>query len=189
MLANYAHAPSAATWSHAVQVCRKHGIAVMLDMLLGGPGETPETLAETIRAFKQLDPDGAGAALGLRVYPGTPLASLLMEAGPWESNRNLRRRETGPVDLLQPSSISRPIWGAGPRLWCDELIGDDPRFFPPDEDLPMESSPKNDGHNYNQNQALIDAISYGYRGAYWDILRSMRQSTAITPQNRTNRYE
>jgi radical SAM superfamily enzyme YgiQ (UPF0313 family) len=161
----------------------------MLDMLLGGPGETPETLAETIRTFKQLDPDCAGAALGVRVYPGTPLASLLMEAGPWDSNPNLRRRGTGPVDLLQPVFYLSSQLGGQPASLVRELIGDDPRFFPPEENLSLDSSPKNDGHNYNQNQVLIDAISSGYRGAYWDILRSMRQSTAITPQNRTNRYE
>jgi tryptophan 2-C-methyltransferase len=189
MLANYAHAHRLGNLEHAVRVCRKHGIAVMLDMLLGGPGETPETLAETIRAFKQLDPDCAGAALGVRVYPGTPLASLLMEAGPWEFNRNLRRRDTGPVDLLQPVFYLSSHLGEQPASLVRELIGDDPRFFPPDEDLPIESSPKNGGHNYNQNQALIDAISSGYRGAYWDILRTVRQSVAVTPQNRSNRYE
>jgi tryptophan 2-C-methyltransferase len=174
MLASYAHTHRRGDLEHAVRICRKHGIAVMLDMLLGGPGETPETLAETIRVFQHIDPDCAGAALGVRVYPGTPLASLLLAAGPLESNPNLRRRETGPVDLLQPTFYISTHLGCRPASLVRELIGDDPRFFPPQEDLSADHPPRQDGHNYNQNQVLLDAISSGYRGAYWDILRRMR---------------
>ena len=58
----------------------------MLDMLLGGPGETPQTVAETVRAFKQFDPDCAGAALGVRIYPGTAMAAIVASEGPMETN-------------------------------------------------------------------------------------------------------
>ena len=52
-----------------------------------------------------------------------------------------------------------------------ELIDGDERFFPPQEELAAEES---SDHNYNDNQALIEAIAEGERGAYWDILRRLR---------------
>jgi hypothetical protein len=51
------------------------------------------------------------------------------------------------------------------------MIGDDPRFFPPEEEG-ITSDTQGD-HNYNANQSLCDAIAAGARGAYWNILRKM----------------
>jgi tryptophan 2-C-methyltransferase len=53
----------------AIRHCRQHSIAVMCDLLLGGPGETAETVAESIRFFQHAGPDCVGTALGLRLYP------------------------------------------------------------------------------------------------------------------------
>ena len=49
----------------AIRHCREHGIAVMCDLLLGGPGETVETVTESIRFFQHAGPDCVGTALGL----------------------------------------------------------------------------------------------------------------------------
>jgi hypothetical protein len=56
-----------------------------------------------------------------------------------------------------------------------DLIGDDPRFFPPEEESAAAAPTDSRGdHNYNANQPLLDAIAAGQRGAYWDILRHLR---------------
>ena len=178
--------------SQAVRLCRQYGMAVLLDLLLGGPGETPETLAETIRFFQQIGPDCAGAALGVRIYPGTEMAAMLAAEGPPETNPNLRRHYEGPVDLLQPTFYISSALGSNPARLVRELIGDDRRFFAPEEEPHtvgpifnrsetvgevLQASPENRAtqrdHNYNQNQALSDAIAAGARGAYWDILRKL----------------
>jgi radical SAM superfamily enzyme YgiQ (UPF0313 family) len=161
----------------AVQRCRQEGIAVMLDMLLGGPGETPQTVDETIAAFQQIDPDCAGAALGVRLFPGTPLTDRILAAGPLEQNPHIRRRYSGPVDLLQPTFYVSAALGDRPAAWIRQRIGDDPRFFPPqdteDAAVPLPSG----DHNYSQNQQLVDSIAAGERGAYWHILRKLRCAT------------
>ena len=118
----------------AVARCRAHGITVMLDLLLGGPGETPETVAETIASIKSMEPDSVGAALGIRVYPGTRMEALLGAEGPLETNRGLRRHYSGPIDLLQPTFYISPALGDRPAGLVRDLIGDDPRFFPPEEE-------------------------------------------------------
>jgi hypothetical protein len=145
----------------------------MLDMLLGGPGETPETAAETIEAFKHIDPDCAGAALGVRIYPGPPLASIVEADGPLEDNPNIRRNYEGPVDLLRSTFYISSALGAQPARLIRELIDGDERFFPPQEETSCEDA---GDHNYNDNRALVDAIAEGQRGAYWDILRRLRRT-------------
>lgn len=180
MLAAYRQPHRREDIAAAVAHCRAHGITVMLDLLLGGPGETPETLATTIRQIKQIGPDAVGAALGLRVYPGTRLETLLADAGPLATNRGLRRHYDGPIDLLQPTFYISPALGEQPaELVCD-LIGDDPRFFPPESDSGPGQAAQD--HNYNANQALVEAIAAGARGAYWDILRKMRGAGASAPK-------
>jgi radical SAM superfamily enzyme YgiQ (UPF0313 family) len=173
MLAAYGHRHRKADLAAAVRRCREHGIAVMLDMLLGGPGETPETVAATIAAFREIDPDCAGAALGVRVFPGTPMAALVAAEGPLEANPNIRRRYEGPVDFLRPTFYVSSALGSQPGRLVRDLIGGDQRFFPPQEEVSAGGEGASGDHNYNENQRLIAAIEAGERGAYWDILRRL----------------
>lgn len=163
----------------AVGLCRQHGIAVMLDLLFGGPGETPETVAESVRYFQHIDPDCAGAALGIRLYPGTEIVRRLEVEAPLESNPGIHRHYDGPIDLVWPTFYVSPMLGDRPAGLIRELIGGDPRFFEPANDVscqPAESDPAAD-YNYSENRLLVDAIARGARGAYWDILRQCRQET------------
>jgi radical SAM superfamily enzyme YgiQ (UPF0313 family) len=165
--------------ARAVRLCRENGMAVMLDLLLGGPGETPETLADSIGFFRQVGADSVGAALGLRLCPGTPAVEIVAAEGPLETNPGLRRKYDGPVDLLRPTFYISPALGQRPARLVKELIAGDPRFFEPTDeaaDAPADGPAESTDHNYNENQALADAIAAGARGAYWDILRKIRAS-------------
>lgn len=174
MLATYRQPHRKQDLARAVKLCRNKGMAVMLDLLLGGPGETPRTVAQTIRFIKGIDPDCAGAALGVRVYPGTAMAKLLAAEGPPEINPNVRRHYDGPVDLLRPTFYVSSALGGHPARLVRDLIAGDQRFFPPEDQTPAPNSGTQGDHNYNQNQALVDAIAAGARGAYWHILRGLR---------------
>jgi radical SAM superfamily enzyme YgiQ (UPF0313 family) len=175
MLAVYRQPHGKEDLARAVRLCREHGIAVMLDSLLGGPGETPETVAETIRFFQHIGPDCVGASLGVRLYPGTAITAMLAAAGPLESNPGLRRHYAGPVDLLRPTFYISPLLGPRPAQLVRELIGGDSRFFEPeDEASPGEHGEPGGDHNYNANESLVEAIRSGARGAYWDILHRVR---------------
>jgi radical SAM superfamily enzyme YgiQ (UPF0313 family) len=173
MLATYRQPHRQADLAKAVRLCRENGMAVMLDLLLGGPGETPETLAESIGFFKSIDPDCVGAALGIRIYPGTAMEQLVALEGPAETNPSIRRRYAGPIDLVQPTFYIASSLGARPALRVRDLIAGDERFFPPEDESAAPEEPRD--HNYNANQSLCDAIARGARGAYWDILRKLRQ--------------
>jgi tryptophan 2-C-methyltransferase len=156
----------------AVQLCRQHSITVMLDLLLGGPGETPQTAEDSISFFKTINPDCIGAPVGVRIYPATVMADLVCSEGPLEANPNIKRKYEGPVDFFKPTFYISSLLGGNPARLVRDLIAGDKRFFAPalDDGLP---APPTD-HNYNDNTELTDAIAQGARGAYWDILCRLR---------------
>ena len=65
----------------ATRGAQRAGLDVCHSLLFGGPGETPGTVAETIRVMDELAPTAVVAMAGLRVYPGTALAVLARDAG------------------------------------------------------------------------------------------------------------
>jgi radical SAM superfamily enzyme YgiQ (UPF0313 family) len=157
--------------AQAVRLCRENGMKVMIDLLLGGPGETPQTAAETIGFIKKIAPDCAGASLSIRVYPGTGMVDALQQEGPLDGNPGLRRKYTGPIDLFQPTFYLSPALGPEPARLIKDLIAGDKRFFEPMAEQPDAEATD---HNYNDNTDLVEAIRQGARGAYWDILRQLR---------------
>lgn len=151
----------------AARACRVAGMTIMIDLLLGGPGEDESSIRETISFVKDLDPDRCGAATGVRLYPGTPLAEAVRREGPLASNPNLRGCLENNDSLLQPVFYFDRQLGEDPGALVCDIIDADPRFFPP----PRTRNATN--YNYNDNRVLQDAISGGLRGAYWDILRRL----------------
>jgi radical SAM superfamily enzyme YgiQ (UPF0313 family) len=141
-----------------VRWCKEAGMAVMLDLLLGSPGESKGSVIRTLERMKYMDPERVGVAVGVRVYPGTELAHQVKSEG----------RQEG---LVGGGKGAEPIFFLEPRIapfvfdLLDERIGADRRFFFFDPARPERN------YNYNANQRLSEAIRKGYRGAYWDILR------------------
>jgi radical SAM superfamily enzyme YgiQ (UPF0313 family) len=155
----------------AVRLCRETGMKVMIDLLLGGPGETPQTAAETIDFIKRIGPDCAGASLGIRIYPGTGMVDALKRQGSLGDNPGLRRKYAGEVDFFMPTFYLSPALGPEPARLIKDLIAGDKRFFEPMTEQPDAAATD---HNYNDNTKLVEAIRRGARGAYWDILRQLR---------------
>jgi tryptophan 2-C-methyltransferase len=173
MLSMYRQPHRSSDLANAVRLCREHGIKVMIDLLLGGPGETPETAAETIDFIKGIGPDCAGASLGIRIYPGTGMVDALKAQGPFDTNPGLRRKYSGEVDFFRPTFYISPALGPEPARLVKDLIAGDERFFEPMAEQPDAAVTD---HNYNDNTDLVDAIGAGARGAYWDILRQLRKA-------------
>jgi len=174
MLQTYRQPHRAEHLETAVKLCKENGIKVMIDLLLGGPGETPETAAETIAFIKKIDPDCAGAAVAVRLYPGTGMIEAVRAEGPLETNRAIRRKYSGPIDFFKPTFYISKELGPEPAGLIKDLIAGDPRFFDPMEENPDAEATD---HNYNDNSELTDAIAAGARGAYWDILHQLRSTS------------
>lgn len=159
-------------------LCHDLKVPFMFDLLLGGPGETRETLQAVIEFMKRINPSRVGLSVGVRVYPGTPLASLVATSAsglriancgltnPGAPESGTRKREPQ-TDLLPPVFYISPAVGDDIFSIVGDLVGDDPRFFFADP------TKREQNYNYNANQVLEDAIAAGHRGAYWDILRRL----------------
>jgi hypothetical protein len=148
--------------------CRESRIAVMLDLLLGGPGETPETVRQTVALMKQLSPDRVGISLGIRVYAGTPLARWLSSPAGGETRVRLHSAHETRWPFLSPTFVLSEELGEAPFALVADEIADDPRFLFVAPDAEARD------YNYNANDELVEAIQSGHRGAYWDILRRVQ---------------
>ena len=150
-------------------ICHQEGITFMYDLLLGGPGETRETVRETIELMRELNPSRVGVAVGVRIYPSTPLARTVRQEGLGPDNPHLHGRVLGNADFLAPIFYLSADLGPEPLSFIGQLIGDDERFF-----FGGAEREETD-YNYNENELLVEAIQQGYRGAFWDILRRLRE--------------
>jgi hypothetical protein len=146
---------------NATSWAKDEGMAVMLDLLLGSPGETKESIEQTVEVVRKADPDRAGVSLGTRVYPGTELARQVKSA-------DYANGLIGGRDASDPLFFMEPQIAPDVFEWLNHLIGDDKRF------LFFDPTRPNQNYNYNSNQRLVEAIQQGYRGAFWDILRLYR---------------
>ena len=150
------------------ELCHRYGIPFMYDLLVGAPGDTKDTVRETIELMGEIDADCVGVSMGVRVYDGTVMAEVVRSEGDMATNPNLYGAKTDNPGFVRPVHYISPELG-GPSIvgYLHELVGGDKRFFLPSNEE-VESN-----YNYNDNTVLVRAIADGARGAYWDILRKM----------------
>ena len=88
---------------HAAEVVKRHGIPCAWIFLLGGPGETQETVRETLRFAERnvLPRDVAFFNVGIRIYPDTELASIARREG---------------VLTVPPQAMLRPVFYVTPQV-------------------------------------------------------------------------
>jgi tryptophan 2-C-methyltransferase len=156
MLAALGRSHTEADLRGAAAACHVHGIPFMFDLLLGGPGESRDSLRRCIEALKEMNPSRVGTSLGVRLYPGTSLAHRLGRGDDEEG-------------LLRPTYYIEPTLGPDIHGYVRDLIGEDERFLFPSGGEGAAN------YNYNDNSALCAAIRRGARGAFWDILRREAQ--------------
>lgn len=149
------------------RICNREGIVFMYDLLLGVPGETRETLKETIELMKKVEPTCVGVSLGVRIYQGTKLASLVKDAGITEDNKNLVGCIGGNQDFFKPIFYLSADLGPDVSSYLSDLVDGDRRFFFANTEQVGQD------YNYNENELLVEAIAQGQKGAFWDILRKL----------------
>ncbi len=154
------------------EFCHKAGVVFMYDLLLGGPGETKESLRRTIELMKRISPGRVGLSVGIRIYPETKLAEMITGSGAMSENPSLVGCVDGNEDFLRPVFYLDSNVAADISAFLASLIGDDKRFFFANPDN------RDQNYNYNENEVLVEAVKKGYRGAYWDILRKLSEDHA-----------
>jgi len=67
--------------SKASAICQQSGIPFCHNLLLGGPGETMNTVRQTLDAINDMAPTAVICMIGIRVFPKTRLSHIAMEEG------------------------------------------------------------------------------------------------------------
>jgi len=140
-----------------VNILGKTGLNFMFDLMFGGPGETEQTLYASYINALRLDLPLVGVSEGVRIYPDTSLSREL-----YSDQLAIEAR------LLEPTYFFSPALGHDPIGAIREVLRDDPRFL-------LLSAPGDArSYNYAGDNWLTEAIKNGARGAYWNIIRTMR---------------
>lgn len=97
---------------HAAEVVRRHRIPCAWIFLLGGPGETRETVRETLQFARKYirSKDVAFFNTGIRIYPGTELESIARTEG---------------VLSRPPEEMLAPVFYVSPEVdteWLDQEL-------------------------------------------------------------------
>jgi radical SAM superfamily enzyme YgiQ (UPF0313 family) len=148
-----------------LHLLHREGFNYMFDLLVGGPGETGQTLKDTIDKARELDVALVGMAVGVRVYPSTPLAEAIADGTISEGLYPEAELNPG-----EPVFYLSPLLGEDIFAMLRQLVQGDSRFL-------VLSAPAEEGsYNYADDEGLCQLIEKGARGAYWDIIRRSRWS-------------
>lgn len=80
LLRTYRKGTTVAQAREAFRWAREVGLATHAHIVFGGPGETPQTMADTIEFVKELEATTASFGI-LTPYPGTPLFDMVAQQG------------------------------------------------------------------------------------------------------------
>ena len=103
------------------ELFKKEGVYQMGFLLLGGPGETRETVLESLKFVDELSLDFMKLSVGIRIYPNTPLAQRAIQEGKITSHDDLLRPKFYVVEemkewlyhTLNQWAKDRPNWMFG----------------------------------------------------------------------------
>jgi radical SAM superfamily enzyme YgiQ (UPF0313 family) len=70
-------------------LCHAHGLAFCHSLIFGGPGETAQTVSETLALMDELRPTAVIAMTGIRILPGTGMVEIALRDGQIDPDDNL----------------------------------------------------------------------------------------------------
>ncbi len=128
MLSNLGKSYTAADIEETISVCETHGVNYRGSLMLGGPGETRETLREAIEFFNSVRCE-ISLVLGIRVFPNTPLGNYVKRCGSLVDNPNLYGKVVNNDDLLEPVYYISHEIGEDIFDYLSEVIRDPEQFY------------------------------------------------------------
>lgn len=101
-----------------VIAAKEQGFQVSCFLLLGGPGETCESVEESIALMDELEPEAVRVTVGIRIFPGCELERIAAEEGVVSPGQNLLQpafyleKAVAPwlYEMMSEACASRPGW-------------------------------------------------------------------------------
>jgi radical SAM superfamily enzyme YgiQ (UPF0313 family) len=89
MIANLRKEFDAEDLRRASRLCHQYGIKFAHSLIFGGPGETFDTVEQTLTLMDELRPTAVIAFTGIRVLPGTGMVEIALRDGQIDADDNL----------------------------------------------------------------------------------------------------
>jgi len=134
-------------------ICREAGMPFCHSLLLGGPGETLETVRETLESVLEMSPTAVICMVGIRVFPGTRLYLQGVKEGVLNAEEDYLR----PVFYLSPD-VEQEI-----LPFLKAFSQEHPTWIFP-------------GLNINMNENLQQKLRrFGIKGPLWEQMARARR--------------
>jgi radical SAM superfamily enzyme YgiQ (UPF0313 family) len=135
--------------NRASMVCHRSGLSFCHSLLIGGPGETMETVQRTFDAILAMSPTAVVCMVGIRVFPGTRLFEIARKEGSIQTDQN----------LLEPCFYLSPAIKDMILLFVEAFSKEHPTWIFP-------------GMAININRTLQKKIRrLGARGPLWEYMK------------------
>jgi len=118
------------TVEETVNTCEAHHLNYRGSLMLGGPGETRETVKEAIDFFKGLNCK-MFVVVGIRIFPNTPLAERVKAAGALVDNPHVYGKVIDNEDLLEPVFYISQDLCEDIFAYITDVVGDSEQFYTP----------------------------------------------------------
>ena len=89
MIANLRKEFEVSDLRRASALCHRYQLKFCHSLIFGGPGETEQTVAETLALMDELSPTAVIALTGIRVLPGTAMVDIALRDGQIDPDDNL----------------------------------------------------------------------------------------------------
>jgi len=137
----------------ASEICHRSGLSFCHSLLIGGPGETMETVQRTFDAILAMSPTAVVCMVGIRIFPGTRLFEIARKEGRIEKGQN----------LLEPSFYLSPAIKNTILPFVETFSKDHPTWIFP-------------GMEININRTLQKKIRrLGAKGPLWEYMKMGRR--------------
>jgi radical SAM superfamily enzyme YgiQ (UPF0313 family) len=149
MLQNMGKAFTLDEMVRASEICHQYDLSFCHSLLIGGPGETMQTVQQTLDAIVDMSPTAVVCMVGIRVFPGTRLFEIALKEGVL----------TPDDDLLEPFFYLSPAIADGILPLVEQFSKAHPTWIFP-------------GMGINIDRALQKKIRrLGARGPLWEYMR------------------
>ncbi|MBI5885945.1 MAG: radical SAM protein [Deltaproteobacteria bacterium] len=136
-------------------LCKEAGLPAAHYIILGGPGETEETVKEAFEFMDEVDPRAVIAMIGVRVYPKTPLEQTSIDDGIIKAGQS----------ILDSTFYISPLIDRERLLSIVETGASERRnWVVPALDI------------RNSEEAMAALRRFGHRGPLWDMLGERRRT-------------
>ena len=144
----------------ASAICRRAGMPFCHSLLLGGPGETMQTVQKTLETIEKTQPTAAICMVGIRVFPNTALAETARSQGVVSAQ----------TDFLRPVFYISEKMADAILPYIESYASRHPNWIFP-------------GLHINMNQILQEKLRrFGVKGPLWEYMRlTERRSRTAAP--------